>query len=925
MEALCQYFQETLPEELSALSSKYIKIWTDGEILTAPSQILLGKQEDESLKDVELQDFPTWADFIRHRLRILLRDANDDAVHLLFLAGISSMNAFVQSNITGPPLEFSPAKILFPENISADTGLLKQTRAALIQSLSVDGEAAYKLIPNVELFCFAKEILTSDVIIQRIKAATWARIRINSLHQHLLSENSSSLETLIFKDFDLLNIILPSVSKPLPADILASYTLEKTAIQLQYFREKQAQQSLDEATKLRRFDFALTGIMGKRTKFQIEDMSQLVVLAKSVDEDTSGSNSNTDETPAINPAPKTVDLNDDTLLESISFAPSLSSDIKAVDTLSANLRSLDPEKQPQLNPLDSIILLSMATSVTNTSPADGLTREQTAPYAERVIAGKSPNWQIYTQALLVRSRIEGYRSRTVERGLLQLQALVDQVIASTTDLQNEVPAEAPTTFLPQAKPEESASAEERLRYVYLLNAPPRWALEAELAARWVTLGGLKTALEIYSRLEMWAEVALCWAATERDDKARLIVRRQLYQASGDKPDAEGDSNDAEAWTGPERTQLPPDAPRLLCILGDLEKSPALYERAWIVSNSRYFRAQKSLGKWHYSLKDYVKASQAFYKAIKIRQQDHGTWFALGCALLELEKFKQAAEVFSRCVQLDDQDAESWSNLAVALLHIEEDIPTASVASTDPADDEELAPTDIIAAPKPNHRAEALRALKHAAQLKRDSPRIWENLLTIAASLSPPSYSDIINAQRRLIELRGPKDGEACIDVKILGALIGHVTSGKADGGTMRMTLALVDNSVQPLITGSAELWLLVAALAGWREQPGKAMDAEEKAWRVTTNQPAWEDSTEAQWDGVVKATDRLVGAYKELGPKERTDGLAAGLGELVRKDWAFKARSAVRSVMGKAKGRWEGSAGWEKLLEVTQELKSGST
>lgn len=27
---------------------------------------------------------------------------------------------------------------------------------------------------------------------------------------------------------------------------------------------------------------------------------------------------------------------------------------------------------------------------------------------------------------------------------------------------------------------------------------------------------------------MWAEVALCWAANDREDKARKIIRRQLY-------------------------------------------------------------------------------------------------------------------------------------------------------------------------------------------------------------------------------------------------------------------------------------------------------------------------------------------------------------------------------------------------------------
>ena len=66
----------------------------------------------------------------------------------------------------------------------------------------------------------------------------------------------------------------------------------------------------------------------------------------------------------------------------------------------------------------------------------------------------------------------------------------------------------------------------------------------------------------------------------------------------------------------------------------------------------------------------------------------------------------------------------------------------------------------------------------------------------------------------------------------------------------------------------------------------------------------------------------VVDAYETLGPRERTEGLAAGSGELVAKDWKFKARSAIRSVMGKGKEAWEDSKSWELLTERMGELKS---
>ena len=265
----------------------------------------------------------------------------------------------------------------------------------------------------------------------------------------------------------------------------------------------------------------------------------------------------------------------------------------------------------------------------------------------------------FTHRLYWCDRIEGYRSRTVERGLLQLQAVVDQVIAETTSTAN---ADGASTFLPRAKEAESASVSERLQYIYPLCSPTRWELEAELAARWVSLGGLRSALEIYERLEMWADAALCWAATDREDKAKRIVRRQLnHAAHGADIDADPDE---ETWEGPPRDPPPADAPRLYCILGDISSDISFYEKAWEVSNGRYARAQRTLGRHYLKNNDYVKAAGAYSKSLKVNQLNQQSWFALGCCLLELAEFEKAVEAFSRTVQLDDTDAE-----ALSLIHI----------------------------------------------------------------------------------------------------------------------------------------------------------------------------------------------------------------------------------------------------------------
>ena len=179
-------------------------------------------------------------------------------------------------------------------------------------------------------------------------------------------------------------------------------------------------------------------------------------------------------------------------------------------------------------------------------------------------------------------------------------------------------------------------------------------------------------------------------------------------------------------------------------------------------------------------------------------------------------------------------------------------------------------------------------------------------------------------------MKGKTDGEKCIDAEILDLLVKHTVAEtqEAEGGwdvskpgLPRLVNELVEKHVKPLITADSKLWNILSMLYMRTNRPSSALEAHEKAWRAVTSQPKWESGSEQQWDVVVQQTLDLVDAYETLGPKERTEGLAAGSGELVAKDWKFKARSAVRSVTGKAKDNWEHSVGWDRLKERLDELK----
>ncbi|KAL2405875.1 TPR repeat-containing protein C19B12.01 [Exophiala dermatitidis] len=662
------------------------------------------------------------------------------------------------------------------------------------------------------------------------------------------------------------------------------------------------------------------------------------------------------------------------------------------DALPPELASLDPSNQPLLEPMDSIILLATASSITNTSPDDGLVREETLPYATRVLEGGSSNWQVYTQALLVRSRIEGYRARTAERGLLQLQALVDQVIAETSEDQSKSSAKAsgtsstPTTFLPKPKASESASVAERLKYIYQLSPPLRWELEAELAARWTQMGGLKTALEIYERLQMHAEVALCLAATDREQDAIKLLKGLLFEdfeSSLDNKNNEADS----PTTLKLRSPPPADAPRLLCILGDITGLPSYYTLAWNVSSKRYARAQRSLGRYFTKKRDFKAAAEAYTLALSIARLDRSSWFALGCVQLELEDYQGAVETFTRCVQLEDHDGEAWSNLAVALLKLPRpgmDVVEAkpdeamrgaanttstgtgqtagSASASGLAEDEEEgeghADTDLSRKVDPyRHVREALRALRRAATLKRDDARIWDNYLTVAASIPPSAgtpWNEVMQAMGRVIELRGKNEGEGAIDVGILKVLTEYVTqewtyptaastngAEESEGGAQkkgedntepeaattsaklpylpRAFLSLVDNQIAPLATSSPALYDLLCTISEWRNRPAQALLYAEKAWRthltsISLAENFDELTNEAQWTNVVDKTIWLIRRYRDLGPRERER-----TGGQVEPKWRFKAKSAARKVLGRSKA-WEGTEAWTRLKEEMDAL-----
>ncbi|KAH8678842.1 hypothetical protein BGZ60DRAFT_401971 [Tricladium varicosporioides] len=872
-------------------------------------------------------------------------DTVQDAISIL-ISGLAAFNAFLQANVTGPPLDLQD--VIHKKDLTS-------LRDQCLRSLDVDGSSVYQHIPHVELFCLARMIFVT--YFPRILPGTfldckWMRVRVNSFHQRLLSGlsigrlvDTTTLQDIIEKDLKALEDEVFALSSSFSTESRVQFLLEKAQIHIMQGLDIKAKEDVKRATSTSGFSYALSGALGKRTRFQQNDISQLVVFAKSQDSDNNeydlARDASKQDSENVGNAPKALELNDDTVLESIDFARPASDKVEN-STLPPELKGMQPDQQPQLKPRDQITLLTEATIKDTYSPLDKLNSEEILPYAVRVLSDKPTNWQIYTQALLVRSRIESHRSRTMERSVLQLQVIVDQIIADTqkepSSSGDSIPEIRITQFLPRAKASESAPVTERLKYIFQLSTPTRWEIETELAFAWSNAGSLVSALEIFKRLKLWPETALCYHSVGEEGKAKQIVRRQLYYSSKgpgmDAYDIDAEAVRFEKWDGEMRSPPPPHAPRLWCILGDLDNDPTYWQRAWEISKHRYARAQRTLGEYYTKVGDLGKAREAYMQATIVNRQNSESWSRLGDIDLRVGNWDGAIIAFQQSIMIDDTDAKTYSNLGSALLskHAEL-ISMPKVAAETENDNSSLEIEDEdVSLPKEKPEdpkdilLQALRAYKRGASIAHDNWKIWDNVITIAGRMSPPSFPELLMGLRAVIRIRSQSVGEVAVDADILRALVGEVisrdrpeTSGSgiyipARGSLARAVMDMVDTDVVPLITNRAELWALVEKLKLYSRDYVEALACTEKAWRLVSHGEGWLQDKEA-WKGVVAVTDNLVSAYENYGSMEKEDG------SLVEKGWRMKARSAIRGVMGRARDSWEDTEEWCTLQMLLDGLK----
>ncbi|KAM0791201.1 hypothetical protein ACM66B_005683 [Microbotryomycetes sp. NB124-2] len=871
----------------------------------------------------------------------------------LLAVGVTCLHAFAQINWTGPTLDVESTEMFDPTRLGQLSA--KQLDDAAIDALTYRGEPAYHLTRSAAFLAIALQIFglipspfdpdatrttnedqpfgrswtkAPSIKLWRLRAGlVWIRVLDEPvpLPSFVATEAAALRNALPLASTDRARV---SLSLSLLASTLSRSSPHSTA-------QKEASTLARAAADEEGLEWELTGRLGKRTKFQIDEKTQLVVLAR---DRTSTAKAGTVEAQKV---PEALALNDDTLLEKTAYTQA-GEDKEGSAILNENgsaLSTIDPSDQPHISAFSQSVLLSLSlltipypTSVIQLS-ADVLSTSQVSAFVARVLQHPQ-NWSVHSMALLLRCRAEAGRSRTVERGVLQMQALVDQ-------LRDGNPTQV-SAISSAVKPEDVADARERLSEFHSLALPPAWEMERELATRYLSLGIVKSALEIFTRLEMWEDVARCWASLERPDKGIAVIR-DLLSGGKTETDVVADRRKgagASRFTGGEKREA-----KLWCTLGDLEKNPAHYEKAWEISGHTSSRSQRSLGAAHWADKNYEAARTSLRLALRINPLFPRTWFLLGCAEMRLEDWAGAQEAFGRCVALEDDDAESWSNLASCHLRrgeTEGDTDAAvdldldeieggvdstgvvnSTAVTNQADDDEHEAQ--VRLPFSRKRA-AFHCLKQAIKHSYDSWRMWYNYMIVAVDVG--EMSEACRALGRITEMRVAKEGESAIDLDVLERLVDAVTKPLDDEGTNSNHVDanygkglyprvddLIKRVILPHVSNSPRVFLAHGRLYMWLGDYAGALDCHLKAYRAgVASDPTVEHDKIEFLDATQKVED-VVGMLENLGSREDAQG------KPVAKDWKYQARSLVRTFLGRTKDAFEDEPAYEKLKDMLAELR----
>ena len=770
---------------------------------------------------------------ITAKARQFMRDSSDQILAqgaILFLAAIC-LHDFVTQNYTGPPTK----TMLILGEMSEERQKAIHEYSNL--KLRLDGEDVYEHSHHPLSLLFVKSLLLrTDLDFSHCKSLAYWTMRYARVHQDLLEVNSATLKSVID---EIIPIAIAQYGTPNTVDSssvgdgpippshdhrLASHVyLEAAHVYHGYWSYKLIDECLDHAKASLGVAVELTGVMGKRTRWQKTEQAQLVIKVTQSEARIQELVKESETTVArddvlFDNLPHNLVLDSDVLLETMSLSPS--PDAPLVESI------LGVEEQSLLLALHENVKKTTSGHITRDEEMlayiHRLLQESKKDAPARVNPQSTRSWALECSALYHRSVLECREKHTQDRALQQLEelsALYDRLHAPTTVA--SVAELSDAKELADFNPADVRRV--RMAHVWISNYPPIWELKQGIAATFQTIGLHKSALDLFLSIGSYDGVIESAMLLGKITQAEELIRQQL--------------------------SLRPNQPKLLCLLADCTRDIQYYEQAWETSNHTYPRAQRSLANFKMNRGLHGEAIPHFQLALDINPVFPSEWYAMGWCAMQVKDFSIAAQAFSRTVAFDPEYANAWNNLAAAHLNVK-------------------------------NKQAGFSALEQAIKFKNDSWKLWENYMVTAMDLR--EFGKAISAMEKVVTLKAnlntqgekearneaeEKSGEAgkqIIDSEILSILCTVVVDkAKSDGPDIFLVqrlLQLLNTTLQHVVNHP----LVYACLSRVYEVKGdldKSILMREKQVRFLQDATSrWSEQLSTIQE-VTAAEDELIQAY----------------------------------------------------------------
>jgi hypothetical protein len=408
----------------------------------------------------------------------------------IFLSLIILYYIYLQESAYGPSFFFikETEKVDFSKDIHKfdNHALFKleenvsEIKEQVLNYFTLAGETSYAYTKLLLFNIIPYEFIAKTETFDNYGITKLWKLRLFYQHQKLIREPTAELKDKVFtlmneidvKDFEGLN----------DAELIKGLLkLEFSYYYIRYYKYKESEEHVEEAKNLFGLKIALTGRLGKKTKYQEDERPILVVESES-----STLNLNTE----VKENPNTVKLDEDNPLLEV---PDITDDTFL--------------KSTELSLYDQIYINGLINYLKKSLPDEDILREIIVTYANKSMS-KSFDWLVYSKILLNKCQAEDKRTKTIERCLLQIQSLCEQY--------ND---RSPVPY-------------ERLKYYFAIDYPLIWNLKKIYAEAYMNFGAVMTAFEIFQEIEMYEECINCLYIAGKHQRAQEFADEVLKK----KPD-----------------------------------------------------------------------------------------------------------------------------------------------------------------------------------------------------------------------------------------------------------------------------------------------------------------------------------------------------------------------------------------------------